>query len=214
MVRENINDDVILIDAYDLFNDDSIRYYYINDHHITPRGANVIYNKIKEVVNDNRLKQYDIDDLYYVKKTIINGSFNNQLGQSVKSSLEELYLVPKFNINYTRYEDLKVSNKKVFGIGNTYEDSYMQGDNAFTIVDTNRDALPNILYVGSSFTNILESLSIYDFNKMISIDYRHNTSKNSISYYVNTYNIDYVVFIPSQSNDAFSYSMIKKHLGM
>ena len=90
----------------------------------------------------------------------------------------------------------------------------MQGDNAFTIVDTNRDALPNILYVGSSFTNILESLSIYDFNKMISIDYRHNTSKNSISYYVNTYDIDYVVFIPSQSNDAFSYSMIKKHLGM
>lgn len=214
VVRENINDDVILIDAYDLFNDDSIRYYYINDHHITPRGANVIYNKIKEVVKDNRLKQYDIDDLYYVKKTIINGSFNNQLGQSVKSSLEELYLVPKFNINYTRYEDLKVSNKKVFGIGNTYEDSYMQGDNAFTIVDTNRDALPNILYVGSSFTNILESLSIYDFNKMISIDYRHNTSKNSISYYVNTYDIDYVVFIPSQSNDAFSYSMIKKHLGM
>lgn len=214
VLKKNLSDNVILIDAYELFNDKSIRYYYTNDHHITPRGANVLYNRIKQVMNDSRLKQNDLEDLYTVEKTIINGSFNNQLGQSVKPSLEELYLVPKFNINYTRYEDLKVSNKKVYGKGNSYEDSYMEGDSAFTIIDTNREGLPNILYVGSSFTNILETLSVHDFNKMVSIDYRHNTSKNSISYYVKTYDIDYVVFISSQSNDAFSYSMIKKHLGM
>lgn len=214
VVKQNLSNNVILIDAYELFDDKNIRYYYTNDHHITPRGANILYNKIKQATNDNRLKQNNLEDLYTIEKTIINGSFNNQLGQSVKPSLEELYLVPKFNINYTRYEDLKVSNKKVYGKGNNYEDSYMEGDNAFTIIDTNRKDLPNILYVGSSFTNILEALSIHDFNKMISIDYRHNTSKNSINYYVKTYNIDYVVFIPSQSNDAFSYNMIKKHLGM
>ena len=102
----------------------------------------------------------------------------------------------------------------MYGKANNYEDSYMEGDNAFTVIETNREELPNILYVGSSFTNILETLSVKDFNKMISIDYRHNTSKNSINYYVDAYNIDYVVFIPSQSNDAFSYNMIKKHLGM
>ena len=89
----------------------------------------------------------------------------------------------------------------------------MEGDNAFTIIDTNRKDLPNILYVGSSFTNILEALSIHDFNKMISIDYRHNTSKNSINYYVKTYNIDYVVFIPGQSSNAYSLDKIKLYLG-
>ena len=214
IVKENINDKIILIDAYELFNDKSIRYYYTNDHHITPRGANIIYNKIKQVTNDDRLQITNLEDLYTIGKTIVNGSFNNQLGQSVKPSLEELYLIPKFNINYTRYEDLKISNKKVYGKANNYEDSYMEGDNAFTVIETNREELPNILYVGSSFTNILETLSVKDFNKMISIDYRHNTSKNSINYYVDAYNIDYVVFIPSQSNDAFSYNMIKKHLGM
>ena len=101
-------------------------------------------------------------------------------------------------------------------IGKIWTDvkAYMKGDHGYTVIDTNRSNLPNILYVGSSFTNILEALSIPSFNKMVSIDYRHNKSGNSINYYVEKYDIDYVVFVPSQSNDAFSSSMIKTHLGL
>ena len=58
----------------------------------------------------------------------------------------------------------------------------MEGDYGFTLVDTKREDLPNIMFVGSSFTNILETLSIHDFNKMVSIDYRHNKSNNDILY--------------------------------
>ena len=90
----------------------------------------------------------------------------------------------------------------------------MEGDYAYTIVDTGREELPNILYVGSSFTNILEAMSIPSFNKMVSIDYRHNTSGNSIKYYVDKHDIDYVVFVPSQSNNALSPIKIKEHLGL
>jgi len=218
VIKENLNSNVTLIDAYELFNEDKLinknnRYYYMQDHHITPRGAEILYNEILNTINDERVTFYDLSN-YEVGKTIINGSFNNQIGQSVKPVPEELYIIPKFSLNYKRYEDENESNLKVYDKSNTYEYSYMEGDHAYTVVDTNRNGLPNILYVGSSFTNILEALSVPSFNKMVSIDYRHNTSGNGINYYVEKYDIDYVIFVPSQSNNAFSKSMIKTHLGL
>ena len=217
VIKENLNSNITLIDAYEIFNADkklnNNRYYYLQDHHITPKGAEVLYKNIIDSINDKRVKFYDLSN-YDIGKTIINGSFNNQIGQSVKSVPEDLYIIPKFDINYVRYEEEKKSNLKVYAEANTYENAYMKGDHGYTVIDTNRNQLPNILYVGSSFTNILEALSIPSFNKMVSIDYRNNKSGNSINYYVEKYDIDYVVFVPSQSNDAFSSSMIKTHLGL
>ncbi len=218
VIKENLNSNITLIDAYEIFNNDrntnnENRYYYLQDHHITPKGAEVLYKEIINTIDDNRVKFYDLSN-YDIGKTIINGSFNNQIGQSVKSVPEDLYIIPKFDIDYIRYEDEKKSNLKVYAEANTYENAYMKGDHGYTVIDTNRSNLPNILYVGSSFTNILEALSVPSFNKMVSIDYRHNKSGNGINYYVEKYDIDYVVFVPSQSNDAFSSSMIKTHLGL
>jgi hypothetical protein len=67
--------------------------------------------------------------------------------------------------------------------------------------------------VGTSFTNVLESLSVQKFNKMISIDYRHNDTGKSIVDYVKEYDIDYVVFICSQSNNSLNINSIKEQLG-
>lgn len=214
-IKENLNDEIIFIDGYDVFLNDNYqnRYYYLTDHHITPRGAMLLYKEIIKTINDSNVLLYDISN-YEVGETIIKGSFNDQLGQSVKSVSEELYLIPKYNIDYVRYEDEKISNLKIFDKANTYEDAYMKGDKAYTVIDTNRSYLPNILYVGSSFTNILEAISYPSFNKVVSIDYRHNKSGNSIKYYVDKYDIDYVVFVPSQSNNAFSVGMLKTHLGL
>ena len=218
VIKDNLSSNVTLIDAYELFNEDKLvnknnRYYYMQDHHITPKGAEILYKEILKTINDERIIYYDLSN-YEVGKTIINGSFNNQIGQSVKPVLEELYIIPKVSLSYVRYEDEKISDLKIYDKSNTYEYSYMKGDHAYTVVDTNRSELPNILYVGSSFTNILEALSVPSFNKMVSIDYRHNTSGNGINYYVEKYDIDYVIFVPSQSNNAFSSSMIKTHLGL
>lgn len=214
-IKSNLSSDITFIDGYDIFMNDKHqnRYYYLTDHHITPRGAMLLYTEIINKIDNKDVLLYDISN-YEVGETIIKGSFNKQLGQSVKTGLEELYLVPKYNINYVRYEDEVISDLKIFDNGNSYGSSYMKGDKAYTVIDTNRSNLPNILYVGSSFTNILEALSYPSFNKVVSIDYRHNKSGNSIKYYVDKYDIDYVVFVPSQSSNAFSISFIKTHLGL
>ena len=83
---------------------------------------------------------------------------------------------------------------------------------AYTRIETNKEG-KNIMFVGSSFTNILEALSIPSYNRMVSIDYRHNKTGHDINYYVDKYDIDYVIFIPAQSNNAFSIPQMKLHLG-
>lgn len=211
ILDEVLSDDIQFIDAYDVFKaNDDVRAYYTTDHHITPRAAFMLYH---EVLKACGMQDYPVEEHYDVEKTIINGSFNNQIGQSVKSKPEELSMVPHEEIAYERSEDGEKSDLAVFQSRNTYEDSYMEGDHAYTVIDTDRDHLPNIMYVGSSFTNIMEAVTIRDFNLMVSIDYRHNETGTSIAEYVKKHDIDHVIFIPSQSNDAFSRIMVKKHLG-
>ena len=60
----------------------------------------------------------------------------------------------------------------------------------------------------------MEALAVPSYEKILSIDYRHNKSKKSINDYVEENDIDYVIFIPSQSTNAFSISQIKTQLGM
>ncbi|MBR3788133.1 MAG: hypothetical protein IKJ85_07045 [Firmicutes bacterium] len=210
-LSEILTDDVEFIDAYDVFKaNDDVRAYYTTDHHITPRAAFMLYH---EVLDTCGLEDYPVEEHYDVEKTIIKGSFNDQIGQSVKSKPEELSMVPHEEISFTRYEDGEKSNLSIFQSRNTYEDSYMEGDHAYTVVDTGRPNLPNIMYVGSSFTNIMEAVTIRDFNLMVSIDYRHNETGTTIAEYVKKHDIDHVIYIPSQSNGSFSRIMMKKHLG-
>ena len=67
------------------------------------------------------------------------------------------------------------------------------GDCANTVIDTERDQLPNILFVGLSYTNALEIMSIYNFNEMHSIDPRHY--EGNLSEYIRDHNFDYVVVV-------------------
>lgn len=212
VLKENLADNVKLIDAYEIFSKDKdIRYYYTTDHHITPRAAFKLYH---EILGCTTVPDYDVENYYDIKKTIIKGSFNDQIGQSVKSKPEELALEPHDMVEYERYEDDEPSNQKVFQTSNTYENCYMEGDQAYTVIDTGRDHLPNIMYVGSSFTNIMEAITIRDFNLMVSIDYRDNDTGTSIADYVRKHDIDYVIYVPSQSNDALGYWKMLEHLGL
>lgn len=211
VLKENLSDNVKLIDAYEIFSKDKdIRYYYTTDHHITPRAAFKLYH---EILRCTTVPDYDVENYYDIKKTIIKGSFNDQIGQSVKSKPEELALEPHDMVEYERYEDDESSKQKVFQTSNTYENCYMEGDQAYTVIDTGRDYLPNIMYVGSSFTNIMEAITIRDFNLMVSIDYRDNDTGTSIVEYVRKHDIDYVIYVPSQSNDALGYWKMLEHLG-
>lgn len=212
VLRSSLADNVKLIDAYQVFAEDKdTRYYYTTDHHITPRAAFKLYH---EILGYTEVADYEVEKYYDIEKTIVKGSFNDQIGQSVKSKPEELSMKPHERTEHVRYEDGKESSLKVFRSSNTYEDCYMEGDHAYTVIDTGRRELPNIMYVGSSFTNILEAVSVRDFNIMASIDYRDNDTGTSIAEYVRQHDIDYVIYVPSQSNDALGYWKMLEHLGL
>ena len=211
-VKANLSDNVRLIDAYDLFAAaPEITPYFSTDHHITPRGGYLLYSEILRLTQGAEAPAFDT--LYGAEKVIVNGSFNRQIGQKVKSLPEELTVTPKFETTYTRTDNGKISHLPLFGVGNDYEAAFMGGDKAFTVVETDRQEQPSILFVGASFTNVLEAFAVRDYNRMVSVDYRHNTTGASIADYVREYDVDYVVFVPSQSTNAFSVSMIRRHLG-
>ena len=201
VINKNISEDVIFIDAYELFRknqDECYNVFYQTDHHLNIRGAYYIFKEIISIANKGgyNIKLGKLEDEYEIQCRVINGSFNRKIGQSVASQKEELVLIPKnTTLKYVRKENGKIVETPVFGDGNTYAEAYMGQDYAETIIDTNNDAAPNILYVGSSYTNILEALSVYKFNKMVAIDYRHNTTGKSIADYVEEHDIDYTVFI-------------------
>ncbi len=211
ITKKNLDSDIIFIDAMEVFKKNNMYYcYYSNDHHITPRCA---YLLLKEINDNLGIVTYSFENTFDVKQAVVNGAYSRQLGQTVKSKMEDLYIVPKINIDYIRYENNKRSNKTVFGKGNSYEEAYMEGDNAYTKVITDIKNGEKILYVGSSYTNILEALSVPSYEQVSSIDYRHNKTKKHINDYVSENDINYVVFIPAQSNNSYSISQIKMHLG-
>lgn len=213
VLKKNLSSNIKYIDAYELFEKQTNekKLYYENDHHINIKGGDLLYKCICDITG---VESYNIEDRFIIKKQQVSGAFNKQIGQSITPHFEELTLIPKDEIKYTRYENDKVSNTAIYGKNSSYASAFMGGDMAYTRVETHRDNLPNIMYVGSSFTNILESLSVPSYNRILSVDYRKNNTKNSIKDYVEKYDIDYVVFIPSQSNDALSSNEIKLHLGL
>lgn len=220
IIEQEKSSDVDFIDAYKLFKTNQDKYYdvfYQTDHHLNIRGAYYIFEQIISRVNEegHNIQIGKLEDEYTIQSRVINGSYNRKIGQSVAGKNEELVLIPKnTNIQYTRQDNGEFVNTPIFGDGNTYAVAYMGKDYAETIIDTNNDDAPNILYVGTSYTNVLEALSVYKFNKMVSIDYRDNTTGKSIADYVKEYDIDYTIFICAQSTSSIAVSAMKEQLGI
>lgn len=220
IINENKSDNVIFIDAYEIFRENQDEYYdvfYQTDHHMNIRGAYYIFEEIISIVgkDGNNITLGSLEDEYEIQSRVINGSYNRKIGQSVAGKNEELVLIPKnTTLQYTRKDNGEEVSTPVFGDGNTYAVAYMGKDYAETVIDTNNDDAPNILYVGSSYTNVLEALSVYKFNKMVSIDYRDNVTGKSIADYVKEYDIDYTIFICAQSTSSLAVSSMREHLGL
>jgi len=217
-LKENVSDDVVLVDAYNILKDKVEKPFYKTDHHMNIRGAYLVFEWLIAYVNkvgNSSIKIGKLEEEYKITSQAINGAFNRKIGQSVKAGEEELNLTYIGSpVTYTRYEEGKKADIAVLGDKNTYASAYMGDDMAETVIDTSNDDAPNILFVGSSYTNILEALSVYKFNKMVSIDYRHNRTGKSIADYVKEHDIDYTVFICSQSTGALNISSVKEHLGL
>lgn len=214
-LKSKLDEEIIVIDGAEVFKQDKdIIPYYQTDHHVNIRGQEQIFLEFMQIVKNDYpdINIHDLSD-YEISVTKINGSYNRKIGNLIPKKLEELYLKPKWDYSYVRYEDGDVSEYPLINKVNEYR-SYMFGDNAETEILTSNEEYPTYLVCGSSFTNALEYLLIPESSRMVSLDFRHNESGKSLYDYTVDIQPDYVIFIPAQSNDSFSPANYLLHLGI
>jgi len=216
IIKSNVSNKVQVIDSYELIKGNESNPYYSTDHHMNIQGAYILFEHLVKLINKDghNIQLGSLKKEFEVRSQVINGSLNRKIGQTIANEPEILTLTYKNNnLKYTRKDNGETTTVPIFGQGNTYASAYMGADYAETVVDTNNDNAPNVLFVGTSFTNILEALSVCKFNKVVGIDYRHNKTGKSVADYVKEHDIDYTVFICSLETDGLSPTLIKKYLG-
>lgn len=224
--KEALSDDVYLIDAKELFEKNNTTgenlYWYYNDHHINATGNDLILSEIIKIVNKDYpdVKQKTLDD-YEIENTQVYGALNRKIGLAASAPDEILWLEPDgWKVDYTRIDNGKESKKGVLNRVDehgqrTYSVTYMGNNFGETVVETdNDDKMPSIFYCGSSFSNALESLSVPSFKNMYSVDFRYNSTSNTLEDYIEKWKPEYVVLISGQSTATFNLKHLKTHLGI
>lgn len=171
------------IDLYPIAMKDRDYYYTNGDHHQNFKLTMAAYEKILEKLDGSSLNLFDVreeSDLITSNKKFI-GSHNRKLFEILDEPYKQEYLKPKKDIEYTRYDNGKKTETPIFA-DTKYYSSYMGGDNAETIIDTNRPNLPNIMVLGDSTSNALESIIWMNSNKFTSLDYRHFKGDGLVEY--------------------------------
>lgn len=175
------------IDTDDILRDDRENNYFYTDHHQNFDASLKIYDQIIENIN---IKYFPIENLRE-KMQIVNhdnyvvGSNGRKVFKWIKEPITLKSSEPKAPIEFTRYEDGKEVNPYINTKNYSYYTSYMGGDKAHTIIDTNRQDKPNILIVGDSTSNPLESILWQNANKMTSLDFRKFDKLDIVSYVKN-----------------------------
>ncbi len=210
LLRSKLSDDVIFLDAKDIF-EGKEHVYYSTDHHVNFTGQMLIYHKLMSIVKE-QFPDIEVKELsdFRQKKRVIDGSFNRRIGYALTPEKEVLSVRPDFPY----YAKRRSSKTAIFGGGKTYATAFMGGDYASTFVKTDKKEAPSIFISGSSYTNSLEALCTCSFSTMHSVDYRSNKSGKTLADYVQSEKPDYVVYLPNQSDKHFSLSTFKIHLGI
>lgn len=179
-------------------------FYSTTDHHYTYRGVFAAYQNIMQTINDltgDDLKIYTADELTF--RTLPNHALGSRARKvySVHDNADERLTISSFNqpIAFRRYDNGTEVEASCYTLptDDTTEISYtiyMGGDQAETIIQTDRPELPNILVVGDSYTNALETLLYASFNEMRSLDLRQYQEK-TLSEYIADYQPDVVLYL-------------------
>ena len=150
------------------------------DNHYGIEGALETYNVILNRINDDTglaLKPLSPDE--YTIETLPNrylGSRSRKLFGMWRSDEHLSVLNLRKDIPFRRFDYSREVQPYIYAYPQAGEDvlytMYMGGDKANTVIETDRDELPNILIYGDSFTNALESIIWYNCNTMYSLDLR------------------------------------------
>ncbi len=183
-----------------LSGDEKLKYSSTVDNHYSMKGAYETYLQMMNYLNDTCGAKLDvIEDGEYTIKAVKNtylGSRGRKLFNLWKDD-EKLYTItPDKEINFDRTNNSSWGASVVYSLPKKASDFalyniYMDGDKPETTIDTHRGNLPTVLIYGDSFTNPLECLIYYSFDKMYSIDLRHYTDK-TLDEYINDVRPDYV----------------------
>lgn len=219
--REALDDSIYLIDAKELFDannpEKDNRFWYYNDHHINCYGGELILSEIIKIVQEDypEVEQKTLDD-YNVVSRKVYGALNRKIGLTADAPEEALNLIPDgWEMHYERWDEGERTDRQIFDPeANTYSTAYMGSNYGETIVKTDKENLPSIYYSGSSFTNVLEAMSVPSFQNMYSTDFRFNDTDKDMMDYIDEYQPEYVVFISGQSTATFNHKHMRTHLGI
>lgn len=173
--------------------------YYKTDNHYTADASLLIYQELLETINDPRIQTRPISNYErIVYESPFIGNNSRTMADTSYSKGEIFYYLKPQNQSlpkYKRYEDSSPSDEPVMIADETISlyGNYMNGDKANTVIKTKRDNLPKILFIGDSFTNALEYLSIYDFKEVHSLDLR--SYKGNVYEYIEKNKFDVIVFV-------------------
>lgn len=193
------NNGITTVSGINVFSDQDLNEpYYKTDNHYNADAAFLIYDALLSEMNDlhpTRRLRSTYEKIEY-QSPFIGNNARTMADTNYSKGEVFYYLKPENQLpSYTRYENGELSDlpimrpdKKISLYGN-----FMDGDKANTLIDTNRPDLPNILFIGDSFTNALEYLAIYDFNQVHSLDLR--SYKDDVHHYIDNHDIDAVVFV-------------------
>jgi len=176
--------DVSLIDVMKLYESKGRPDYFTStvDHHFGIRGAYDTYLELlRRLDEDTDLSFPVLTEKEFELKTLPNryiGSRSRKIFGLWESDERLQLILPKEAPEYTRYNNGYVIDKALFDLPENDTDdvlytTYMGGDVAHVLIDTNREELPSILIYGESFTNAIETFAWYSFDEMHSLDMRH-----------------------------------------
>ena len=184
-----------VLDVSETVNEHKDEYlYFKTDNHYTFLCAYYTYCELLDFLDDSSLKVPDYESGEYVRgeKRFV-GRYLALYGDSGLINSDYLEYMKWDMPDYTRYDNGELSELPVLDTHAHDFVRFMAGNLANTVIDTNRPQLPSIMYVGYSYTNPLEYLSIYSFDKVHSIDPRY--FGGSISEYIKENKPDYVVVV-------------------
>lgn len=177
--------------------------YYHTDHHYTFLGAYYVYQEMLREIQQNNQEMSFVypawDEMQQVSsdKTFM-GSYLREIGDMQYAKYDTFeYALPLDMPLYWRYESEEESDMPLVRNADDFDYTeygyFMNGDNANTVIRTDRPELPSIMIIGYSFTNPLELMAIYNFDEMHSIDPRHY--EGSICQYIEEHPCDIVVVV-------------------
>ena len=190
---------ICVVETYDLFMAHQDEYiYYYTDNHWTQKGAYYAYKELLSTIErleGNGLAFPDWDEMTVtVRSDRMVGSYIKVLGDSGRISSDHMeYAIPTDMPDYIRFDNDVKTDRRLINTGINSYNAYMEGNIGNTKVITDRPNLPSILYIGCSYTNTLEAMSVYNFSRMESIDIRY--WNGNLKEYLLESKPDYIVIV-------------------